>query len=192
MVLREEAREEDFWRFARGLSMTNIRDVSSPHRQTIVREIIWKARSGVRLHYAADYLSASKIVAVEGDYNDGQFHKFIEVVVRLFEPWSLDELIDEVDSCDADDPRPLALAVIRLGAGAPNEYAGEVFNRISEATRSPHAWVRKAAIWATMYSQWPQFLPLLEGVADADPDEEMRSDARRMANFVGAARRESQ
>lgn len=183
MVLREQGTEEGVQGFARGLSMTKIRDVSSPERQTVVREITWESPSGVKLHYAADYLSASLIISVEGD-DDDHFNRFLKAVVRLLDPWSLDELINEVDSCAVDDSRSLALAVIRLGVGAPNEYNDEVFNQISDAMRSPDAWVRKAAIWATMYSQWPQFLPLLEQIADADADEEIRNDARRMVNFA--------
>lgn len=182
MVLREEATEEDVQGLARGLSMTKIRDVSSPERQTIVREITWEANSGIRLHYAADYLSASRVISVEGN-DDEHFRRFIEVVVTQLRPWTLGELIDEVDSSSADEPRVLARAVIRLGVGAPNEYAGEVFDRISVAMHSPDSWVRKAAIWATMYSQWPQFLPLLEEIANTDADEAMRNDARRMVNF---------
>lgn len=182
MILREQATEEDVQHFARGLSMTKIRDISSPERQTVVREITWEANSGVLLHYAADYLSASRIISIEGDDNE-QFRRFVDVTVRLLDPWRLDELINEVDSCDVGDARSLALAVIRLGVGAPNGYNDEVFNRISAAMHSPQAWVRKAAIWATMYSQWPEFLPLLREIADADPDEEIRNDARRMVNF---------
>lgn len=182
MILREEATEEDVQGLARGLSMTKIRDVSSPERQTIVREITWEANSGIRLHYAADYLSASRIISVEGD-DDQHFRRFIEVVVTQLRPWILDELIAQVDSCPADEPRALARAVIRLGVGAPNEYNGEIFDRIAAAMHSPDAWVRKAAIWATMYSQWPQFLPLLEDIANTDVDEAIRNDARRMVNF---------
>jgi hypothetical protein len=183
MVLRESVTEREVSRLADDFDMTKIRDVSAPDRQTIVREVAWEAELGLRLHYAVDYLSACSFVVIEcDDYQ--QFRRLLIVVIEVLYPWTIDELIRKVDSYSpAGNPRDLARAVIRLGVGAPNDYNDEVFRWISHAMRSPEAWVRKAAIWATTYSRWPQFLPLLGQVADTDADPKLRSQARRMVDF---------
>lgn len=189
MVLRESVIERDVWHLANELKMTKIREVSAPDRQTIVREIAWEAGRGVRLYYAVDYLSACFFIVIEGysiECNDDYeyFRRLVMVAIEVLYPWSLDKLLEEVDSYSPPaNPRDLARAVIRLGVGAPNDYNDEVFTRISHAMRSPEAWVRKAAIWATAYLRWPQFLPLLSQVADSDADPQLRSEARRMVDF---------
>ena len=216
MVLRKEIVEKDVWRFANKLKMTKIHELSAPERQGIVREVAWawEANPG-KLWYAADYLSATRFIVIEGDdyglsiHDDyEQYRQNIEFLMRVLGPWTLDklvafaveelypwtldELVDEVKSRNvAGDPRSLAQAVIRLGVGAPNEYNDEVFHRIADAMHSADAWGRKAAIWATTYSRWPQFLPLLREVADTDADQELRRQARAMVDFDDKSENES-
>jgi hypothetical protein len=188
MVLRELAAEEGVQRFASEFNLTKTRELSAPERQGIVREVTWEVNPGLKMHYAVDYLSATAFIVVEGD-EDKHSSQLAGAVVDGLDPWTLDELLDEVDLEVAlyDDGSTgsgsVAQAVIRLGVGAPNEYNEEVFTRISDAMRSAEAWVRKAAIWATTYSRWPQFLPLLSEIADTDPDKEIRSEARLMVDF---------
>jgi hypothetical protein len=183
MVMRESVNERDVWRFAGDLKLTKIREMSAPDRQGIVREVAWGLDPGVRLHYAVDYLSACSFVVIESD-DYGHFRRLVLAATEVLYPWTLDELLGKVDYYSPPgNPRELAQAVIRLGVGAPNNYHDEVFARISLAMQSPEAWVRKAAIWATAYSRWPQFLPLLSEVADTDADPQLRSEARRMVDY---------
>jgi hypothetical protein len=75
------------------------------------------------------------------------------------------------------DPLPRARTLIQLGLGAPAEYDDEFFVRIRDGFASPEQWVREAAIWATAYSPWPQYRPLLEAAAQSDPAPKLRTDA---------------
>jgi hypothetical protein len=43
--------------------------------------------------------------------------------------------------------------------------------------RFAQKWVREAAVWATAYSPWPQYRPLLKATAQSDPEENLRRDA---------------
>jgi hypothetical protein len=188
MVMREPISEESVQLFANEFNMTKIRELSVPERQTIVREVTWEVNPGLKMHYALDRLSSSSFIVVEGD-DDRRSSQLVDAVEDGLDPWTLDELLEEVDletalyDDDSGDSRSVAQAVIRLGVGTPNEYNEEVFGRISGAMRSSEAWVRRAAIWATAYSRWPQFLPLLNEIADTDPDQEIRSDARAMVDI---------
>jgi hypothetical protein len=183
MVLREPIDEDDVWLFASEFNLEKTHELSAPERQGIVRQVSWATDQETRLHYAVDHLSACSFIVVE-DGDSENFSQLVDAVMEVLDPWTIDELLTEAASyATSGDPRAFAQAVIRLGVGAPNDYNGEVFNRILAAMHSPETWVRKAAIWATTYSRWPQFLPLLSEVADKDPDQEIRSEARLMVDF---------
>lgn len=185
MVLREPDGEEEVIQFADEFNMKKIRDVSAPERQGIVREIAWQVSPEIKMHYAMDYLSSCSFVVVYGEDNE-ETHQLVHVVEEILDPWTKNELLEEVDAID--EPNYLAQAVIRAGVGAPNEYDEGFFQRISHALRSRDTWVRRAAIWATAYSRWPQFLPILREIADTDPDETLRNEARRMVDFDDSKR----
>jgi len=89
------------------------------------------------------------------------------------------------------DPVVRAQAVIRVGLGAPDEYDEEFFELIRDAFTSKEKYVREAAIWATAYSPWPHYRPLLEAAAQHDPEESTAPTPPPEANLVTVVARAS-
>jgi HEAT repeat protein len=67
-------------------------------------------------------------------------------------------------------PAGWAKAQLRLGAGAPLESDHEVIEHTVFSAQHRDAPVRRAALWAMVYTGWPEFGdPLAELAKDADP-----------------------
>ena len=85
-------------------------------------------------------------------------------------------------------PRAVTLA----GIGAPDEFDQDFFDVISAAIRDVNdVAMRTAGVWATPYSGWPEFLPLLDHVAESDELDELRDEAERFAEEIRARTGES-
>jgi hypothetical protein len=84
-------------------------------------------------------------------------------------------IINAVDR--EQDPMRLASEIIRLGVTANPFYDADVFDRISNALRSPDDRVRELAIWATTYSSYPEYRPILRMIIEGDPVQHVRERA---------------
>lgn len=188
MVLLEPREADSVERFAEEMGLNKIRDVSAHPRQGIVREITWEVDKDLRFHYGEDYRSACCFVVVDGRPKES-YEEFVGIVEEVLDPWGLDELLNEVDT--AIDATEMAQAIIRVGLGAPDQFDEGFYSHIAEAIRHESAWVRKAGIWATAYSHWPEFEPLLREVAENDSDMELRDEARMMVSFYSSGQGES-
>ncbi|MFD7505957.1 HEAT repeat domain-containing protein [Streptomyces sp. NPDC059850] len=111
---------------------------------------------------------------IEGEHLEG-FQEAVRVVQEELDPWESRILLLTID--DAPNPLSRARAVIRAGLGAPYAFDESFFSHIRDALGDSHEWVREAAVWATSYSPWPQYRPLLEDIARNDPKEKIRGDA---------------
>ncbi|MBV9383316.1 MAG: hypothetical protein JO242_21945 [Streptosporangiaceae bacterium] len=80
-----------------------------------------------------------------------------------------------------------ALAVMKLAIGAPAEYDKAIFNRILAAIESPIAMDHSAGVTATMFTEWPEFLPVLQRVAATDENQQVRLRAERALNAFANA-----
>jgi hypothetical protein len=82
----------------------------------------------------------------------------------------------------AEGREDLCRAVLRAGVGAPREFSSKFFKRIKKAILDGDSRIRSAGIWATAYSRWPVFVPLLTDVSQQDPVESLQRDARIILN----------
>jgi hypothetical protein len=138
------------------------------------RQVLWAVGPGTSLTYTEDPVSHNAYAVLVSE--DRQtFDEALHIVEEELMPWTRRALLISID--EARDALALARAVIQAGLGAPDSYDEDFFTKIREAFSSPEKWVREAAVWATSYSPWPQYRPLLETVARDDPEEKLRSDA---------------
>jgi hypothetical protein len=66
---------------------------------------------------------------------------------------------------------------MRLGVGAPYEFDDEVFRRITAGLVHGNADVRQLAMWGSVYSPWPDYLPYLRQIAERDKAPLLRERA---------------
>jgi hypothetical protein len=138
------------------------------------RQVLWAVGPGASLTYTEDPMSHNAYAVLVTEDRD-TFERVLDLVQEELMPWQRRALLNAID--DAGDPLARARAVIRAGLGAPDLYDDGFFSKIREAIGSPEKWVREAAVWATAYSPWPQYRPLLEATAQSDPEENLRRDA---------------
>jgi hypothetical protein len=138
------------------------------------RQVLWAVGPGSSLTYVEDPVSHNAYAVLVSEDRE-EFERVLDVIREELMPMERRALLTSID--EAREPLARARAVIRAGLGAPVQYDEEFFTRIREAFGSSETWVREAAVWATAYSPWPQYRPLLAAVAESDPEEKLRSDA---------------
>lgn len=153
----------------------------------IVRELVWELATGLQLHYLEDYRSACCFMVITCT-DDRRTEEICCLVSSYLGTWSDDDVIRAIE--ESASPADRAQAVIRAGVAAPEEFQPDLWHRIGQAMSDPDPLVRAAGVWATPYSFWPQFRPLLEKVAQDDPDPGLRADAFALALAIagGVAR----
>lgn len=138
------------------------------------RRVVWSIGPGCALTYIEDPVSHNAYVVLVSEDRE-TYDRVLELVDYELMPVSRRALLVSID--EARDPLNRARAVIQLGLGAPEEYDKEFFEAIRDAFGNEDKWVREAAVWSTAYSPWPQYRPLLEVMAQNDPEEKLRTDA---------------
>ncbi|MFD8771125.1 HEAT repeat domain-containing protein [Streptomyces sp. NPDC056721] len=138
------------------------------------RQILWTIGPGTALTYIEDPVSHNAYAVLVSEKQEA-FDQALDVIHDELMPWQPRALLSSIEQ--AGDALARAKAVIRAGLGAPDRYDEEFFARIRDAFESPDKWIREAAVWATAYSHWPQYRPLLEAAEQNDPEEKLRSDA---------------
>ncbi|MFC8244852.1 hypothetical protein [Streptomyces chartreusis] len=138
-------------------------------------EITWSSSGGGSLLYTEDEMTGNCHVVVEAT-NREEVQRIGELVVDELHPWEMPELVFAVDT--APDEIELGLSVIRLGIAAPPRKDEEVFRRVRSALTHDDVRVRDMAIVATTYSPWPDYVPILRGIEQGDPEPKLRQRSR--------------
>jgi hypothetical protein len=138
------------------------------------RHVLWALGPGSSLTYIEDPVSHNAYVVLVSEDREA-YDRLLELIDDELMPARKRAPLTSHD--ETRDPLPRARTLIELGLGAPAEYDEEFFVRIRDGFASPEQWVREAAIWATAYSPWPQYRPLLEAAAQSAPEPKLRTDA---------------
>jgi hypothetical protein len=99
---------------------------------------------------------------------------------QVLDVWRIPELLDE--PYEETEPRRLVQAVFRLGLGAPPVHQTEFMPPLSFAFVHEHPMVRAAAARTTAYMEWPELFPIVQVIAESDPDERVRNEAGRVVS----------
>ncbi|MER5768759.1 hypothetical protein [Streptomyces sp. NPDC001985] len=152
-----------------------LRNESSENPLGITRTITWSLAPGIALTYLADGRSGCSVLVVSGSQKEAvqRFQKSLE---ESLNPWTLGELTTTIDK--AQTVPEIRAAILRAGIGSPQEYNRKFFKRINRAMSSDNPGIRFSGIWATAYSRWPEFREDLSNIAQKDPVESLRVDAR--------------
>lgn len=166
---------------ARKLSeMTNTPEES---HQGIMRELVWELSTGIQMHYLEDFRSSCSFIVIAG-VDDKKTAEISALISSYMDTWSEDGILLAVE--DSVGSEEQAQAILRAGVGAPEQFDESFWYCIGRAMSDPGLLVRSAAVWATSYPFWRQFIPLLEKVATEDSDPNLRAEAQALA--LGIAR----
>ncbi|MFC5802032.1 hypothetical protein [Streptomyces formicae] len=178
LILKDWGSEEEVMQFGAEGGWEVLVDEASDIRQGIVRNVIWRVAPGLVLQYAVDSRSHCSAFVLIGSPEDS-VQRLQESIERNLQPWTLKELVAAVDKAErAQGAEELYRAVLRAGIGAPRGFDKKFFTCIRRAILGNDPRLRSAGIWATAYSRWPEFLPLLTDVARQDPVDSLRRDAQ--------------
>ena len=168
-------------RLADEINAAKVQENYNPSSTGIGHEITWRIVPGVEMYSAEDVESASTCVVVYSE-DESAVARFANMIKLFLRPLEKKELLAGAAAETDDNLR--ARMVLRAGFGAPYEFDDRFYSLIHDAMFDANVWVRAAAIHATQYSFWPQYIECLDRVAREDPDPLLRAEA---GNVIRAA-----
>lgn len=174
-VLRESSGEDDVQRFADTLGWPRLAEQEQDLANAVSREVAWGVGTEQSLHYVEDPVTGNNFVNAWGR-DKATVDALARLAAENLDTWPIDELEQAVTA--AENMQQKAEAVLRAGLAAPNEFDERFFTLISSAITDPDPIAREAGIYATAFSSYPQYRPLLRRVAETDPVPSRRDDAQ--------------
>ncbi|MFF0270067.1 HEAT repeat domain-containing protein [Kribbella sp. NPDC004536] len=137
----------------------------------------------VSLFLCRDRTSGELACNLRGSEEATVSERFDELAARL-DAYSTDELLFGIEP--AQSAAEVVQALFRLGLGAPPEFDERTATQLVGGLSFEHPMIRAAAIRSIAYLRWADvLLPLVERVADEDPDERVRQRAAELVYAVG-------
>ncbi|MGW1139963.1 HEAT repeat domain-containing protein [Streptomyces zhihengii] len=182
LVLRDEVSIDELRRRAETLGWRYAGMIDRDPDQRIYREMKWFAADDVAVHYVEDEFADERFLMAAGG-NLEERNAVLGSIPGRVPVWSLEDLMYAVSS--AAYPAGRARAVMRLGVGSPLNAYPPVVTRIERAAKDPDIRVRKSAVWAMAYSDWPEYRDVLENVAAHDADSQIAHSASLIVQRLG-------
>ncbi|MGW3073487.1 HEAT repeat domain-containing protein [Kitasatospora sp. NPDC001132] len=169
MILHDSVDNAEIRAFAEADGWTYEGDIARDPETQAHYEAKWSLPGGLSAHYVADEFVDARYMVVAGD-DRARVQEASARLEAALDFWSVDDLETNFDVCVY--PIEQARSVLLLGAGSPKRAVGSVVMRVLEAVRHKDPRVRRAAVQAMVYSEWPEYRePLADVVAhDADPE----------------------
>ncbi|MFJ6620685.1 hypothetical protein ACIQOW_24305 [Kitasatospora sp. NPDC091335] len=136
--------------------------------------VSWDLGDESVLDYVEDGMSKNCYLIVHGPTRES-VEPVGEMISEELFPWDHTELLWCVDN--APNPIELGLSIIRLALGSPDGFHDETFRRVKSGLTHPDSQVRDMSLWASTYSPWAEYIPLLQNLAAQDPVTEIRERA---------------
>lgn len=175
LILRDHVGNAEIRAFVDASGWTFVGEIDRDPEQGIGYEAKW-ATVGGDAHYVVDEF-ADVVYLLAPD----AAHASIENALSV---WTLDELVE--DSYVHVYPAGWAKSALRLGAGAPVVAEERVVDHLMYSSRYADAQVRRAALWAMVYTAWPEFTETLTALA-RDEDPEVAREALAASELLNAA-----
>ncbi|MEV0780121.1 hypothetical protein [Streptomyces sp. NPDC050428] len=179
VILRGELGEYAVDAFSERVGWPRLSESEADIEAWIPRQVTWEIDSATTLHYMEDLISDTAYLMVIGN-DQGVVHSAVGKVENELEVWSIDELIENVET--GESAEDIALAVLRLGMGSPLKYSNRVFRCIENALKSDSLKVQEGAVWSITYEAWPAFRVPLRELLDSSPEGEFTQTVRHLLN----------
>jgi hypothetical protein len=164
VVLKGEAPKESFAELAYSQDWV-IAEIGPASDEEPYEEVWLTTDGGSEIHLIDDHLIGLIYVDVVGQRRD----QAVEFIKTRLDTCSKEEVIDVARS--AGNPRELSRAVRLAGAVAAGGFDQALFEIFLRAFESEDPQTRIAAIIAAGYTEWREFTPLIDRLAQSDPDQ---------------------
>lgn len=177
LVLRSRAveAEEEAESCAAALGWPCRGEIPADPDQGVSYEVQGMAGPAIILHFVVDDMSGSASLSLTGDFPE-VVEAATELVKSSVDFYSFEELLEEVDV--AEGSLNTGRALIRSSLGAPPEYDDRLFGKVRDFLSGSDPALQEAAIWATSYTPWPEYRPLLCGFLSNPSGERLARTAR--------------
>ncbi|WP_330358809.1 HEAT repeat domain-containing protein [Streptomyces chartreusis] len=182
LVLKDEVSWQDLREFTEEHEWRYIGMMDRDPDKRIYREAKWEVGSALFAHYVEDEFADERFIIATGGSADSRNRALAEISESVA-VWSFEDLLYEVSG--AAYPAGRARAVMRLGVGSPLQAVDSAVNRIERASKDSDLRVRKAAVWAMAYSDWPQYRPVLEIFVEREKDPQLAHSASLILQSLG-------
>lgn len=143
--------------------------------RSIPLELVFRTADGkVTLHFVDDHLVKFPYLVVKGEAADVE--REVAAARQALKFHSEDEVLDYARRADTRAQKMESLAFV--GVTAPQTHDTRYLEALKRGMEDADASVRKSAVWMSGYPAWPELRPLLEKVAEEDPDESVRNGTR--------------
>jgi HEAT repeat protein len=143
--------------------------------ETTAHQVVYRvANSDTRIHYTEDHVIKLAYVTVVGS----RAEEIAGIVRQKLKVFTLEEMLAEADRAKTRDQ--WIWAVYQLAAASRGQPDPRIDQVLKRALEHDDPGVRRAAITAMGYAESQSLEPVLERLADKDPDEAVRGDARYM------------
>ncbi|HWU07508.1 MAG TPA: HEAT repeat domain-containing protein [Streptomyces sp.] len=181
LVVREGAESEDIKAIADRNGWVFAGQVERDPGAGVFYEVKWDPGNGGSVHYIVDEFADVVYLVVRND-DQGAAEESADRIADQFPVRRLDDMLEEFDA--SVYPAGWAKALMRLGVGSPLVENSDVVTRVRESVEHKDARVRRAALWAMVYAEWPVYRALLAQMAGSDEDPHIaREAAQAVARF---------
>ena len=174
LVLRKETRSESLADFAALSDWEPIGHVPRDPAQGVFLEIIWKPDDDTSVYYVEDEFTNTRFVTA-GAPDPGKVEQILADIARHVGVWSLRDMLAATKD---KDPQRRMEALLRLGVGSPLRADPSVMKAVRRAAHDPDPVIRRAALWAMVYAEWPEYRDDMVELTH-DPDPVVADDASR-------------
>lgn len=142
-------------------------------RKMIGRTVIWQIIPGLTVGYYDEPLAEATCLIVQSVRDPAEVREFENV---LRQNMNLVEESDLLAAFAKSEPgsKGQILSLLRLGFGAPLSFDQRYFDQLATAAQNARSEIRIAALRGMIYTEWPQFRPVLQNIASSDSDESVR------------------
>ncbi|MDI3421233.1 hypothetical protein [Streptomyces luteolus] len=178
MILKEGG-ERAFSLLAARMGFQRGDESRQPYQDGETLTVNWVVDGDLRVTVTNDQISESTYLQVFG----GDRESVADTAAALADlgTFSYEELLHTYRT--AEDAENRASSLVRLGLGAPPARDEEFSSAIAEGLQSPQKELRNAGLWAASYYALPEFAPLIEKIASAEDDDDIRETAELMLSI---------
>lgn len=147
-------------------------------QRNIARCVIWNVIPGLTVSYYYENPAEASCLIIRSARDEAEIREIERLLMQVIDFVNDEDLLASPAARTGSSLRERILGLLRLGLGAPVNIDQRYFDRLATATNDSDPDIRIAAVRGIIYTEWPQFKPLLGYLVDHDPKRSIRKLAR--------------
>ncbi|WP_405521762.1 hypothetical protein [Streptomyces canus] len=175
LILRDQVDASDIRSFTQSTGWDFLGDIDRDPERGVFYEAKWDTGDGRSVHYIVDeFADVCYMVVANTDSDEAE--ETLSQIAGSLAAWTSEDLLN--DCYVHVYPAGWAKSLLRLGAGAPLRAEDSVVSHVVFSSEHEDASVRSAAVWAMVYTAWPEFKEAMVRLARTDPDPQVAREAQ--------------